>query len=42
MDNILTMSSLLRIAVVLGYEEDFNQLFVRRNYQCLDQIINAK
>ncbi|MDR2616865.1 MAG: helix-turn-helix domain-containing protein [Endomicrobium sp.] len=38
----ISLSSLLRIAVVLDYEADFNQLFTRRNYQNLDEIINAK
>ncbi|MDR2066862.1 MAG: helix-turn-helix domain-containing protein [Endomicrobium sp.] len=38
----ISLSSLLRIAVVLDYETDFNQLFTRRNYQSLDEIINAK
>ncbi|MDR1523428.1 MAG: helix-turn-helix transcriptional regulator [Endomicrobium sp.] len=38
----ISLSSLLRIAVILGYEADFNQLFVRKNYQNLDEIINAK
>jgi len=38
----ISLSSLLRIAVVLGYELDFNKLFVRKNYQSLDEILNAK
>jgi transcriptional regulator with XRE-family HTH domain len=38
----ISLSSLLRIAVVLGYELDFNKLFERKNYQSLDEIINAK
>ncbi|GHV28295.1 transcriptional regulator [Synergistales bacterium] len=38
----ISLSSLLRIAVVLGYEEDFATLFERKNYQTLDEIINAK
>ena len=38
----ISLVSLLRIAVVLGYEADFDQLFKRKNYQSLDDIINAK
>ena len=38
----ISLTSLLRIAVVLGYETDFDRLFERKNYQSLDEIINAK
>jgi transcriptional regulator with XRE-family HTH domain len=38
----ISLASLLRIAVVLGYEGDFNNLFERTNYQSLDEIINEK
>ncbi|MDR1649190.1 MAG: helix-turn-helix domain-containing protein [Synergistaceae bacterium] len=38
----ISLSSLLRIAVVLGYEADFENLFARRNYQSLEDVINAK
>ncbi|MDR0321951.1 MAG: helix-turn-helix transcriptional regulator [Treponema sp.] len=38
----ISLSSLLRIAVALGYETDFLKLFERKNYQSLDEIINAK
>jgi transcriptional regulator with XRE-family HTH domain len=42
----ISLRSLLRIAVVLGYEEDFEKLFERKNYQSLDEVIaeskNAK
>jgi len=38
----ISLTSLLRIAVVLGYETDFEKLFERKNYQSLDEIINAK
>jgi transcriptional regulator with XRE-family HTH domain len=38
----ISLSSLLRIAVVLGYEDDFASLFARKNYQSLDEIINDK
>jgi transcriptional regulator with XRE-family HTH domain len=36
----ISLSSLLRIAFVLGFEDDFKQLFTRKNYQSLDEIIN--
>ena len=38
----ISLSSLLRIAVILGYETDFDKLFERKNYQSLDEVINAK
>ena len=38
----IALSSLLRIAFALGYEDDFENLFARKNYQSLDEIINAK
>lgn len=38
----ISLTSLFRIAVALGYESDFNKLFARKNYQSLDEIINAK
>jgi len=38
----ISLASLLRIAIVLGYENDFDRLFERKNYQSLDEIINAK
>ena len=38
----ISLASLLRIAVVLGYEDDFDKLFERTNYQTLDEVINAK
>jgi len=38
----ISLTSLLRIAVVLGYEMDFYKLFERKNYQSIDEIINAK
>jgi transcriptional regulator with XRE-family HTH domain len=36
----ISLSSLVRIAFVLGFEDDFKQLFSRKNYQSLDEIIN--
>jgi len=38
----ISLVHLLRIAVVLGYETDFDKLFERKNYQSIDEIINAK
>ena len=38
----ISLTSLLRIAAVLGYAADFDNLFERRNYQSLDEILNAK
>jgi len=38
----ISLSSLLRIAFALGYEDDFNSLFAHKNYKSLDEIINAK
>lgn len=38
----ISLASLVRIAVVLGYEDDFSKLFERTNYQSLDEVINAK
>ena len=35
----ISLTSLLRIAVVLGYETDFDKLFERKNYQSIDEII---
>ena len=38
----ISLASLLRIAVVLGYETDFDRLFERKNYQSIDEIIGMK
>jgi len=38
----ISLINLLRIASVLGYENDFEKLFERKNYQSIDEIINAK
>ncbi|MCL2211587.1 MAG: helix-turn-helix domain-containing protein [Treponema sp.] len=38
----ISLTSFLRIAAALGYEEDFYKLFERKNYQSLDEILNAK
>ena len=36
----ISLSSLLKIAIVLGSEEDFNLLFARKNYQSLQEVID--
>lgn len=36
----ISLTSLLKIAVVLESEEDFNSLFVRKNYQSLQEVID--
>ena len=38
----ISTTALLRIAIVLGHEADFDRIFERKNYQSLDEIINAK
>ena len=38
----ISLTNLLRIAAILGYTGDFNSLFERRNYQSLDEVLNAK
>ena len=38
----LALTSLIKIAFALGYESDFNQLFVRRSYTSLEDVINEK
>jgi len=38
----ISLASLLKIAVVLGYENDFDRLFERKNYQSIDEIIRMK
>ena len=38
----ISLTSLLRISAVLGYENDFFKLFEHKNYQSLDEILNAK
>jgi len=36
----ISLSSLVKIAFALGYEDDFDQLFSRKNYQSLDEVID--
>jgi len=38
----ISLTNLLRIAAVLGYENDFFKLFERKNYQSLDEVLNEK
>lgn len=35
----ISLSSLLKLALVLGYESDFNNLFTRKNYQSIFDVI---
>ena len=35
-----SLSSLIKLAMVLGYEEDFNDLFRRKNYQSIFEVVN--
>lgn len=35
----IALSSLLKLAMVLGYENDFNNLFTRKNYQSIFDVI---
>ncbi|MDR1910960.1 MAG: hypothetical protein LBQ52_01250 [Helicobacteraceae bacterium] len=37
----IALNSLIKIAFALGYESDFNELFERKNYQSIDEIVNA-
>jgi transcriptional regulator with XRE-family HTH domain len=36
----ISLTSLLKLAIALGYESDFAALFERKNYQSLDEVIN--
>lgn len=36
----ISLNSLLKIAFVLGCEKDFNELFVKKTYSSIDEIIN--
>ena len=36
----ISLSSLLKLAMSLGYENDFNNLFTRKNYQSIFDVIN--
>ncbi len=35
----ISLSSLLKLAMVLGYESDFNNLFARKNYQSIFDVV---
>ena len=35
----ISLSSLLKLAFVLGYEDDFNNLFTRKNYQSIFDVV---
>ena len=36
----ISLLSLIKLALVLGYEEDFNDLFRRKNYQSIFEVVN--
>ena len=36
----ISLTSLIKIAIVLESEEDFNNLFSRKSYQSLEEVIN--
>jgi len=38
----ISLNSLLKIAFVLGCEKDFNELFAKKTYSSLDEIINEQ
>lgn len=38
----VSLASLVRIAAALGYESDFDNMFTRKNYQSIDEVINGK
>jgi transcriptional regulator with XRE-family HTH domain len=38
----ISLASLLRIAAVLGYTADFDKQKKKKNYQSLDEVLNAK
>jgi transcriptional regulator with XRE-family HTH domain len=38
----ISLGTLLKLAFALGYEDDFDKLFTRKNYQSLDEVINEK
>ena len=36
----ISLASLVKLAIALGYENDFAALFERKNYQSLDEVID--
>jgi transcriptional regulator with XRE-family HTH domain len=38
----ISLNSLLKIAFVLGCEKDFNELFAKKTYSSLDEVINEQ
>lgn len=38
----ISLSSLVKIAFVLGYENDFDQLFAKRAYHSIEEVINEQ
>ena len=35
----ISLASLLKLAMALGYESDFNNLFTRKNYQSIFDVV---
>lgn len=38
----ISLSSLIRIAFVLGYENDFDALFARKGYRSIQEVIDGQ
>ena len=38
----ISLNSLIKIAFVLGCEKDFNELFAKKTYSSLDEVINEQ
>jgi len=36
----ISLASLVKLAIALGYESNFDALFERKNYQSLDEVID--
>ena len=38
----ISLASLLKLAMALGYENDFNNLFAHKNYQSIFDVVKAR
>ncbi|MBQ8042599.1 MAG: helix-turn-helix transcriptional regulator [Clostridia bacterium] len=38
----ISLSSLIKIAFALGYEDDFESLFVKKGYASIEEVINEQ
>ena len=38
----ISLDSLLKIAFVLGYEKDFGELFAKKTYKTLEEVLNEQ